>query len=49
MTDLNTSQIRNVVLAGHNGAGKTSLVDALFFTAGGTNRQGTEATSRFAR
>ncbi|HJP28741.1 MAG TPA: GTP-binding protein, partial [Dehalococcoidia bacterium] len=24
----------------HNGAGKTSLVDALFFTAGGTTRQG---------
>jgi elongation factor G len=40
MADLNTSQIRNVALAGHNGAGKTSLVDALFFTAGATTRQG---------
>jgi elongation factor G len=37
---LNTGQIRNVALAAHNGAGKTSLADALFFTAGGTNRQG---------
>ncbi len=40
MADLSTRQIRNVALAGHNGAGKTSLVDALFFTAGGANRQG---------
>ncbi|MDP6665771.1 MAG: elongation factor G [Dehalococcoidia bacterium] len=40
MADLNTSQIRNVALTAHNGAGKTSLADALFFTAGGTTRQG---------
>jgi elongation factor G len=40
MADFNTSQIRNVALTGHNSAGKTSLVDALFFTAGGTTRQG---------
>ena len=40
MADLSTGQIRNIALAAHNGAGKTSLADALFFTAGGTNRQG---------
>ena len=40
MVELNTGQIRNVALAAHNGAGKTSLADALFFVAGGTTRQG---------
>ncbi len=40
MADLKTGQIRNIALAAHNGAGKTSLADALFFTTGGTNRQG---------
>jgi elongation factor G len=35
-----TSRVRNVALVAHNGAGKTSLADALFFTAGGASRQG---------
>lgn len=35
-----TAQIRNVALVAHNGAGKTSLADALFFTAGGATRHG---------
>ncbi len=35
-----TAHIRNVSLVAHNGAGKTSLADALYFTAGGTNRKG---------
>lgn len=40
MPKLDTGQIRNVAFAGHNGAGKTSLVDALFFASGGSNRLG---------
>jgi elongation factor G len=35
-----TAQVRNVALVAHNGAGKTSLADALFFTAGGNSRLG---------
>ena len=40
MAKYGTGQIRNVSLVAHNGAGKTSLADALYFTAGGTNRRG---------
>jgi elongation factor G len=32
--------IRNVVLAGHSGAGKTTLTEALLFTAGAVTRMG---------
>jgi elongation factor G len=36
-----SSAIRNVAVIGHRGTGKTSLVEALLFQAGATNRLGT--------
>ena len=36
-----TDKIRNVVLLGHAGSGKTSLVEAINFLSGATNRMGT--------
>ncbi len=36
----NTSDIRNIVLLGHGGSGKTSLAEAILHTTGKTNRLG---------
>ncbi len=35
-----TADIRNVVVFGHGGCGKTSLVDSMCYVAGNTNRKG---------
>ena len=38
--EYHTEHIRNVVVLGHGGSGKTSLIDALAFTAGSSRRLG---------
>lgn len=39
--EFESGKIRNVVLAGHGGAGKTTLAEAMLFAAGETSRLGT--------
>lgn len=41
---LSTSEIRNVLLAGQHGAGKTSLADGLLVATGATSRRGSPAS-----
>lgn len=38
---VSTKDIRNVVLLGHSGSGKTSMIEAMLFEAGAVNRIGT--------
>ncbi len=41
MKDYKTENIRNLVLMGHGGSGKTSLGEAMLFNSGATTRMGT--------
>jgi len=36
----NTDDIRNIVILGHGGSGKTSLTEAMLYKTGATNRLG---------
>lgn len=40
MKDYSIEQIRNIVVAGHGGTGKTSVIENMLFTAGATSRLG---------
>ena len=40
MKEFQTDEIRNIAVLGHASSGKTSLVEAFIYTAGGTNRLG---------
>ena len=40
MAVVDTKQIRNLVLLGHGGCGKTSLAEAMIYITGGTDRLG---------
>ncbi|HWE93567.1 MAG TPA: elongation factor G [Tepidisphaeraceae bacterium] len=43
MPNYTTADIRNILIAGHGGSGKTTLVDALLLASGTVNRKGSVA------
>ena len=45
MPEFDTSHVKNIVLLGHAGAGKTTLAECMLFEAGLINRRGNIAES----
>ena len=43
MKNLDTSKIKNIVITGHSGCGKTALAEALLYRAGVIDRMGKAA------
>ena len=41
MAEFDTSHVKNIVLLGHAGSGKTTLAECMLFEAGIINRRGT--------
>ncbi len=46
MADFTTDKVRNVVLVGQDGAGKTSLAEAMLYLCGRTDRMGTTSDGK---
>ena len=40
MAEFDTSHVKNIVLLGHSGSGKTSLAEAMLFDTGAISRLG---------
>jgi len=49
MADFDTSHVKNVVLLGHAGAGKTTLTECMLFEAGLIPRRGSVEEKKYSQ